>query len=89
MQMDLQDIGFGGVDWSDLAQDRNTWRISVNMVLKLGVTRINGVSLLAEGLSAFQRGLRCEQLVKAVITSDEAHAMYRDIMTYQHSPPAQ
>jgi hypothetical protein len=31
-EMDFQDIGYGGVEWSDLAQNRNRWCIGVNMV---------------------------------------------------------
>jgi hypothetical protein len=35
--MDRQNVGYGGVDWIDLAQDRNTWRALVNAVMKLRV----------------------------------------------------
>jgi hypothetical protein len=28
--MDLREIGWGGVDWIDLAQDRDQWRALVN-----------------------------------------------------------
>jgi hypothetical protein len=27
------EIGWGGMDWIDLAQDRNQWRALVNMVI--------------------------------------------------------
>jgi len=30
--MDLREIGWGGVDWIHLAQDRDRWRAFVNMV---------------------------------------------------------
>jgi hypothetical protein len=30
MNMDLRDIGWGGMDWIDLAQDRDQWRALVN-----------------------------------------------------------
>jgi hypothetical protein len=30
-------IGWGGMDWMDLAQDRDQWRALVNMVKNLGV----------------------------------------------------
>jgi hypothetical protein len=33
--MDLREIGWGGMDWIDLAQDKNQWRALVNTVLKL------------------------------------------------------
>jgi hypothetical protein len=27
IKMDLREIGWGGMDWIDLAQDRNEWRL--------------------------------------------------------------
>jgi hypothetical protein len=35
IKMDLREIGWGGMDWSDLAQDRDQWRALVNMVMNL------------------------------------------------------
>jgi hypothetical protein len=35
--MDLLETGWGGVDWSGLAQDRDKWRALVNAVMKLRV----------------------------------------------------
>jgi hypothetical protein len=35
--MDLREIGLGGMDWIDLAQDRDQWRAIVNMVMNLRV----------------------------------------------------
>jgi hypothetical protein len=35
--MDLREIGWGGIDWIDLAQDRDLWRALVNTVTKLRV----------------------------------------------------
>jgi hypothetical protein len=35
--MDLQEVGGGGVDWIELAQDRERWWAFVNMVMDLGV----------------------------------------------------
>jgi hypothetical protein len=32
IKMDLGEIGWGGVDWNDLAEDRDQWRALVNMV---------------------------------------------------------
>jgi hypothetical protein len=37
IKMDLREIGWDGVDWMDMAQDRNQWRALVNMVLNLRV----------------------------------------------------
>jgi hypothetical protein len=35
--MYLREIGWGGVDWIDLAQDRDQWRTFVNTVMNLQV----------------------------------------------------
>jgi hypothetical protein len=37
IKMDLLEIGWGGVDWIGLAQDRNKWRALVNVVMNLRV----------------------------------------------------
>jgi hypothetical protein len=36
--MDLREIGWGGVDWIHLAQDKDQWRAVVDMVVKFRVT---------------------------------------------------
>jgi hypothetical protein len=33
----LREIGWGGMDWIDLAQDRDQWRALVNTVMNLRV----------------------------------------------------
>jgi hypothetical protein len=37
IKMDLREIGFGGVDWIHLAQDRDRWRALVNTIMNLRV----------------------------------------------------
>jgi hypothetical protein len=37
IKMDLLEIGWGGVDWIGLAQDRDKWRALVNAVMNLRV----------------------------------------------------
>jgi hypothetical protein len=37
IEMDLREIGWGGVEWIHLAQDRDRWRAVVNAVMNLRV----------------------------------------------------
>jgi hypothetical protein len=37
IKMDLREIGWSGMDWIDLAQDKGQWRALVNMVMNLRV----------------------------------------------------
>jgi hypothetical protein len=37
IRLDLREIGWGGMDWIDLDQDRDQWRALVNTVMNLRV----------------------------------------------------
>jgi hypothetical protein len=37
IKLDIREIGRGGVDWIDLAQDRDKWKVLVNTVMNLRV----------------------------------------------------
>jgi hypothetical protein len=38
IKVDLREIGWGGMGWVDLAQDRDQWRALVNTVMNLFVS---------------------------------------------------
>jgi hypothetical protein len=38
IKMDLREVGWGGVDWIDLAHDRDRWRALVYTVMNLLVS---------------------------------------------------
>jgi hypothetical protein len=35
MKMDLREVGWRGMDWIDLIQDRDRWQAVVNVVINL------------------------------------------------------
>jgi hypothetical protein len=37
IKMDLREVGWGGIDWINLAQNRDRWRAVVNAVMNLRV----------------------------------------------------
>jgi hypothetical protein len=37
IKMNFREIGWGGMDWNDLAQDRDQWRAVVNTVMNFRV----------------------------------------------------
>jgi hypothetical protein len=37
IRMELREIGWGGMDWIDLAHDRDQWKALVNTVMNLRV----------------------------------------------------
>jgi hypothetical protein len=37
IKMDLQELGYEGMNWNDLVKDRDRWRVLVNAVMNLRV----------------------------------------------------
>ena len=42
--MFLREVEWRGMNWTDLAEDRNRWRAVVNAVMNLRVKKIQGIS---------------------------------------------
>jgi hypothetical protein len=55
LRMDLREIGWGDMDWTDLAQDRDQWRALVNTVMKLQVPQNAGKFLSSCTIDSFSR----------------------------------
>jgi hypothetical protein len=53
IKMVLREIGWGGIDWIDLAQDRDQWRAFVNTVMNLLVPLNFGKFLSSCTMSGF------------------------------------
>jgi hypothetical protein len=37
MKMDIEEVGRGSMDWIDMAQDRDRWRVLMSAVMNLQV----------------------------------------------------
>jgi hypothetical protein len=55
IKVDLRELGCGGVDWINQAQDWNQWRGLVNMVTNLRVASIFGKFLSSCTTGVFSR----------------------------------
>jgi hypothetical protein len=56
IKMDLREVGWG-MDWIDLAQDRDRWWAVVNAVMNLQALKMWEISQVAENLLASQKAL--------------------------------
>jgi hypothetical protein len=55
--MDVREIGWGGMDWFDLAQDRDHWTALVNTIITFWIHKMLGNSCVAAQRAASQEGL--------------------------------
>jgi hypothetical protein len=59
--MDLREIGWDGMDWIDLAQDRDQWRALVNAAMNLRVPYSAGKFLSGCTLGSFSRRVQFDE----------------------------
>jgi hypothetical protein len=57
IRMDLGEVGWGGVDWIGLAEDRNRWGALVKLVLNLRGKLSSGLSSSAQLLKSYVKNL--------------------------------
>jgi hypothetical protein len=63
IKINLREIGWDGMDETDLAQGTDQWRALVNTVMKLRVTYNIGKFLISCTIAASQEGLGLMKLV--------------------------
>jgi hypothetical protein len=64
IKMDLRAIGSGVMEWIDLAQDKDNWRVLVNTVMDLGFRNMLVNFRIVKQLVACQEGLSSIALVR-------------------------
>jgi hypothetical protein len=60
IKIDLREIGWEGMDWIDLAQDRDQWRALMNRVMNLGMNA--GKFLSSFTIGGFSRRAQLDEV---------------------------
>jgi CRISPR/Cas system-associated protein Cas7 (RAMP superfamily) len=64
IEMDLEEVGWVGMDWIDLAQDRDRWQALLNAVMNLWVRKNVGNFLISSGPLSFSKRTLLHTLMK-------------------------
>jgi hypothetical protein len=67
IKMDLREIGWGGMDWIELAQDRDQWRAFVKTVMNLWAPQNAGKFLSSCTTGAFSRRAQLREVSLIVL----------------------
>jgi hypothetical protein len=62
IKMDLREIGWDGMDWIDVSEDRDQWRALVNTVMNLRVPLNAGKFLSSCAIGGFSRGAQLHEV---------------------------
>jgi hypothetical protein len=63
IEMDLRDIGCDGMDWIDMAQDRDQWRALMNTIMNLWVPQNAGKFFSRCTIGGFSRRAQLHERV--------------------------
>jgi hypothetical protein len=64
IKMDLRDLGWGGMNWIHLTQDRDQWRALVDTLMNLRVPGNTGKFLSSCTTDCFSRGAQLHEVRK-------------------------
>jgi hypothetical protein len=67
IKMELQEVGEGCWDWSEMTQVRDSWRALVSTVMNLRVSKMRGISRLAAEAVSFSRRAWLHGVSKKVV----------------------